>query len=154
MDFYIRHTPAPLAELLRQIDGLILNDSEARLLTGRQNTIAAAREILRMGPSFVIVKKGENGAFYLSNDAIRLIPAFPSEKVIDPTGAGDSFAGALMGVLAAAGKSDPESIVAAMARATIIASYNVEGFSLERLQNLTTEEFDTRLDAFRKMITF
>ena len=125
MDFYIRHTPAPLAELLRQIDGLILNDSEARLLTGRQNTIAAAREILRMGRRSHR-QKGENGAFYLSNDAIRLIPAFLRKS--DRSDGRRLFRRGADGVLAAAGKSDPESIVADMARATIIASYNVEGF--------------------------
>ncbi len=154
MDFYIHNTPGPLRELLRQIDGLILNDSEACLLTGEQNAITAARKILGMGPAFVIVKKGENGAFYLSHRAIRLIPAFPTEEVVDPTGAGDSFAGALMGVLAATGKSDPESIIAAMARATVIAGFNVEGFSLERLERLTREEAESRLAAFREMITF
>ena len=154
MDFYIQNTPAPLRELLRQIDGLILNDSEARLLTGEKNTITAARRILDMGPAFVIVKKGENGAFYVSKTAIRLISAYPSEKVVDPTGAGDSFAGALMGALAAKGESDPESIIAAMARATIIASFNVEGFSLERLGSLTEDEIESRLSEFRAMITF
>ena len=159
MDFYIQNTPEPLRELLRQIDGLILNDSEARLLADEKNTITAARRILDMGPAFVIVKKGENGAFYVSraqdaSAAIRLIPAFPSEKVVDPTGAGDSFAGALMGALAAKGKSDPESIIAAMARATVVASFNVEGFSLERLESLAEDEIESRLSAFRTMITF
>ncbi len=154
MDFYIQNCPDPLRELLPQIDGLILNDSEARLLTGEKNTITAARRILEMGPTFVIVKKGENGAFYLSRRAIRLIPAYPSEKVVDPTGAGDSFAGALLGALAASGRSDPESIIAAMARATVVAGYTVEGFSLERLETLTEGEIESRLAAFRTMITF
>ena len=154
MDFYIKNTPEPLMELLKKIDGLILNDSEAKLLTGELNYIAAARKILGWGPSFVIVKKGENGAMYLSNDAIHLIPAYPTESVVDPTGAGDSFAGALMGWLAATGKSDAASIPGTMARATIIASYNVEGFSLERLQTLTSAELEKRLDDFRKIITF
>ncbi|MCR5358300.1 MAG: sugar kinase [Thermoguttaceae bacterium] len=154
MDFYIQNQPAPLRKLLPRIDGLILNDSEARLLAGEKNTITAARRILEMGPAFVIVKKGENGAFYLSRQAIRLIPAYPSEEVVDPTGAGDSFAGALMGALAASGRSDPESIIAAMARATVVAGYNVEGFSLERLETLTEKEIESRLAAFRTMITF
>ena len=154
MDFYIQNCPDSLRELLRQIDGLILNDSEARLLTGEKNTITAARRILEMGPAFVIVKKGENGAFYLSRQAIRLIPAYPSEAVVDPTGAGDSFAGALMGALAASGRSDSESIIAAMARATVVAGFNVEGFSLERIETLTEGEIESRLNAFRTMMTF
>ena len=154
MDFYIRNCPGPLRELLTRIDGLILNDSEARLLTGEKNMITAARRILEMGPAFVIVKKGENGAFYLSRQAIRLISAYPTEKVVDPTGAGDTFAGALMGALAASGRSDPESIIAALARATVVAGYTVEGFSLERLETLTEGEIESRLAAFRTMITF
>ena len=154
MDFYIHHEPDALRELLGQIDGLILNDSEARLLTGCQNTIAAARQILEMGPSFAVVKKGENGAFCLTREGIHLIPAFPSERVADPTGAGDSFAGALMGTLAESGKSDPESIAAAMARATVVASYCIEGFSLEQLERVTRGQIESRLAAFRKMIAF
>ena len=154
MNFYIENTHDSLMELLGKIDGLILNDSEVKLLTGMRNYIAAARKILTFGPKFVIVKKGENGAMFLSADAIRLIPAYPTEKVVDPTGAGDSFAGALMGALAADGRADAESIMKALARATIIASYNVEGFSLERLETLTREEIANRLDAFRQIITF
>lgn len=154
MDFYIRNTPEALMELLRKIDGLILNDSEVKLLTGEKNYIAAAQKVLTFGPKFVIVKKGENGAMFLSSNEIRLIPAFPTQKVVDPTGAGDSFAGALLGALAVDGKSDAKSIMTAMAKATIVASYNVEGFSLERLRNLTPDEIRQRLDAFRKIITF
>ena len=154
MDFYIHHEPDALRELLRKVDGLVLNDSEARLLTGCRNIIAAARQILEMGPSFAVVKKGENGAFCLTRETIRLIPAFPSENVVDPTGAGDSFAGALMGTLAASGKSDPDSIASALARATVIASFNIEGFSLERLEKVTQEEQENRLAMFQKMIAF
>ncbi|MDD3587163.1 MAG: PfkB family carbohydrate kinase [Thermoguttaceae bacterium] len=154
MDYYIANDHDRLMQLLTQIDGLIINDSEAQLLTGNDQFYPAARKVLEMGPKFVIVKKGEHGAVYVSQDDIYLIPAFPTDNVVDPTGAGDSFAGGFMGCLAAAGSVTPENIKKALVCGTIIASFCVEGFSLERFQEIDTQAVESRLQAFRKMTAF
>ena len=154
MDFYIGNNRDTLMQLLTQIDGLIINDSEARMLTGDDQFYPAARKVLDMGPKFVIVKKGEHGAVYVSRDNIYLVPAFPTDKVVDPTGAGDSFAGGFMGCLAAAGSVTPENIKKALVCGTIIASFCVEGFSLERFQEINAQTVESRLQAFREMTAF
>ena len=155
MDFYIHNTPDDLRELLTLIDGLVLNDSEVRLLTGESNLITAAKKTLELGPQFVIVKKGEHGAMAVGRGGeTMLIPAYPTERVIDPTGAGDSFAGALMGYLTESQSIEPDGMKKALAFATVAASYNVEGFSLERYQEITREDMDRRYEEFRRMVIF
>lgn len=153
MDFYINNMRDELCALLRRIDGLILNDSEAALLTGVESSPRdAARKILEMGPRFVVVKRGEYGAFWMSGSELFLVPSYPTDNVLDPTGAGDSFAGAMMGVLAEAGELSAESIKKALLYATVVASLNIEGFSLERFQYVRREDVDERVAKFREML--
>ena len=152
MDFYINGMRAELLALLKRIDGLILNDGEAALLTGERSAITAGRKILDLGPKFVVVKKGEHGAVWVGQNEIYLVPAFPTEKVVDPTGAGDSFAGALMGSLAESGDLSPESVKKALLSATVVASLNVEGFSMESFQKATRADVDARIAEFKKAL--
>ncbi|MDR1384401.1 MAG: PfkB family carbohydrate kinase [Planctomycetaceae bacterium] len=155
MDLWINIARDDLDKLLQRIDGLVLNDSEAKQLTGEINTLSAGRKILENGLKFVVVKKGEHGAFFLSRDKIYVVPAFPTENVVDPTGAGDSFAGAMFAYIAAQnGQLDETTIKNALVYGTLIASFCVEGFSLERLQKINSAEIETRLSQFRQIISF
>lgn len=154
MNLWIDIEREPLLELLKKVDGLLLNDSEAKQLTGEINTIAAARKVLELGPRFVIIKKGENGAMFVSQYDIYLIPAFPTENVVEPTGAGDTFAGGMMGYIASQGRTDGETIKQAIAYGTIAASFQVEGFGAEKLERISREDIDDRLTKFRNMISF
>ena len=154
MDFYIKNSKDALLALLKKIDGLIVNDSEAKMLTGESNCVTAGKKILELGPKFAIVKKGEHGAILVSKDELLLIPAYPTETVIDPTGAGDSFAGGFMGYLAQAGEVTSESIRKALAFGTVIGSFCVEGFSLEAYAALTRDIINDRCNRFKKMIAF
>ena len=152
MDFYINGMRNELLALLQRVDGLILNDSESELLTGRRDVLTAARLIMDMGPRFVVIKRGAYGAMYISSDATYLVPAFPTRNVVDPTGAGDAFAGAMMGSLAESGDLSPESVKSALLYATVVASLNIEGFALERFQYVTRADVDKRAAEFRKML--
>jgi sugar/nucleoside kinase (ribokinase family) len=154
MNFWIETQRDELYALLKEVDGLFLNDGEARMLTDEINLVRAGRKVLELGPKFVIIKKGEHGAMFLSAEESFVMPAFPLADVVDPTGAGDSFAGGFMGYLASVGKSDPASLRTAMACGTIIASFNVEDFSLRRFQRTERAEIDSRLDSYRGMMTF
>ncbi|MDR1382382.1 MAG: PfkB family carbohydrate kinase [Planctomycetaceae bacterium] len=155
MDLWINVARNDLDQLLQRIDGLVLNDSEAKQLTGEINTLSAGRKILENGLKFVVVKKGEHGAFFLSRDEIYVVPAFPTEDVVDPTGAGDSFAGAMFAyIVAQNGKLDETTIKNALVYGTLIASFCVEGFSLERLQKINSAEIKNRLSQFRKITSF
>lgn len=157
MNLWIETARPELDALLREIDGLVLNDSEARLLTGRRNMLAAGRQILEMGPMFVVIKKGEHGCLLVHDEGVAALPAFPMENVIDPTGAGDSFAGGMMGHLAAAHSRDKNinlaSLRTAMAHGTVIASFNIESFSLNRLASLTKDEVAKRYEAYAEMMS-
>ena len=152
MDFYINKMKKELLELLTRVDGLIVNDGEATLLTGERNCLFAAKKILELGPKFVVIKRGEYGATYVSENEIYLVPAFPTAEVVDPTGAGDAFAGAFMGSVAESGDLSPESVKTALLYATVVASLNVEGFSLERFQFVTRAEIDKRAAKFREIL--
>lgn len=152
MDFYINGERDALDELLTKIDGLVLNESEIRLLTGERDLLKAARKGLDLGPQFLIVKKGENGAMFLSRTALFLIPAYPSERVVDPTGAGDSFAGALAAYLSREGEINDRVMKNALLYATVTASFQVEGFSLERLREIDGDAIERRADTFRAMV--
>jgi sugar/nucleoside kinase (ribokinase family) len=154
MDLWINIALDDLKALMKRIDGLVLNDSEAKLLTGELNTITAGRKILSYGPKFVVVKKGEHGSLFLSEYEIYAVPAFPTENVVDPTGAGDSFAGAMMGYIASQGKLDPETIKKALVYGTLTASFCVEGFSLDRFQAINKKDIDARLENFRTITSF
>ncbi len=154
MNFWIETQRDGLYDLLREVDGLVLNDGEARLLTEEVNLIRAGRKVLELGPKFVIIKKGEHGAMFLSGDDSFVMPAYPLADVVDPTGAGDSFAGGFMGYLASVGQTDPKSLKTAMAYGTVVASFNVEDFSLHRMQRTERPEIDGRLQAYRSMMNF
>ncbi len=152
MDLWIETERPTLLALLKQIDGLVLNDSEAIMLTEETNLVRAADAILALGPKFVVIKKGEHGSLLVHADGEIVLPAFPARDVIDPTGAGDSFAGGMMGHLAATGDLSLAGLRQAMAYGTIVASYNIEAFSLERLKQIDRSHLDERFGAYRGMM--
>jgi sugar/nucleoside kinase (ribokinase family) len=152
MNLWIETQRHDLLDLLREVDGLILNDQEAQLLTEASTTVDAGRAILKLGPDFAIVKKGEHGAMFFSAAGVFALPGYPTEALVDPTGAGDSFAGGLMGYLASADRFDAETLKTAMAYGTVAASVNVEGFSLRRFLETTRSDIDERFAAYREML--
>jgi cytidine kinase len=154
MDHYIRTEPNELRALLKRVDGLVINDSEAKLLTGDDNLVRAGNAIREMGPSFVVLKKGEHGAMFFGQHETYVLPAYPTARVVDPTGAGDSFAGGMMGYLAECGKFDPKTLKTALAYGTLTASFTVEDFSLDRLRQIKREDLDRRLEEYKKMLSF
>jgi sugar/nucleoside kinase (ribokinase family) len=154
MDLWINNEKPALLKLLRKLDGLVLNDSEAQLLTGETNLLRAAAAVTRLGPRFVVVKKGEHGALLVRGSDCVALPAWPSPKVIDPTGAGDSFAGGMMGYLAATKPRSltPAVLTKAVAYGTVAASFTIEDFSLGRLLTLTRLQIDARLRRYAAML--
>jgi sugar/nucleoside kinase (ribokinase family) len=154
MDLWIATQRDALTELLRKIDCLVLNESEAREFTKQTSLIKAGRLLLKMGPKYVVIKKGEHGCLLFGNDFFFSAPAYPLEDIHDPTGAGDCFAGAFTGYLARAGRIDHESLRKAVIYGSVIASYCVEDFSLTRLQSLTEVEVNERYSLFKSMSQF
>jgi cytidine kinase len=154
MDLWIRSERDDLMRLFQKIDGLVLNDSEARLLTGQENLVTAGHQIREMGPAFVVIKKGEHGALFFSKHETYVLPAYPTTEVVDPTGAGDSFAGGMMGYLAEQGDFEPATLKQAMAYGILVASFTVEDFSLDRLRQIERGDIELRLDAYRRMLRF
>jgi sugar/nucleoside kinase (ribokinase family) len=152
MDLWIVEYRADLLKVLKSIHGIVLNDNEARLLTGEEHVVRAGREILRMGPQMAVVKKGEHGTLFFTPDHTFALPAYPTEMLVDPTGAGDSFAGGVMGYLAEQNSVDHHALHQAIAYGTIVASYNVEDFSLDRLREIERSDIETRLQHFRTML--
>jgi sugar/nucleoside kinase (ribokinase family) len=154
MDLWINIQKDALLTLLRRIDGIVLNDSEAKLLTGHENLVQAGRAVLELGPKFVVLKKGEHGAMFFSQGETFVMPAYPTPDVVDPTGAGDSFAGGMMGYLASQGNFEAATLKEALAYGTIVASFNVEDFSLERMKQINRTDIDNRLKAYKRMLSF
>jgi sugar/nucleoside kinase (ribokinase family) len=156
MNFWIESARESLIETIRGVDALMLNDAELRQLTEKPNLVQAAREIRAWGPRVVISKQGEYGAALYTEDGFFALPAYPLETVIDPTGAGDSFAGGLVGYLAAHPDEElsHDLLRRAMAYGTAIASYNVEEFGTERVQRLTGDEIAGRVADLRRATTF
>ena len=154
MDMWIRETPHDLKQVLRRVDLIAVNESEARHLTGIHNLLAAAAHIRKMGPKWVLVKKGEHGSLLLGPGDIVLVPAYPLEEVRDPTGAGDSFAGGFMGVLASEQRVNGSSLRRAMLAGTVVASFAVEDFSFNRLARLRPAILRRRTELFRRMCHF
>mgnify|MGYP005849263757 FL=1 len=152
MNLWIDTAREELDTLLRRVDGLVLNYEEAEELTNERGAVRAGRKIVEMGPEFVVVKKGEHGALLIHRDGLAALPAYPAERVIDPTGAGDSFAGGLMAYLARNGGTDFNSMRHAMAWGTVIASYNIEDFSFERIIRLKEGEIHERYRDYASMI--
>ncbi len=152
MDLWINNEKPTLLALLKKIDGLVLNNEEAFELTGKTNIVRAAEAILELGPKFVVIKKGEHGAFLTHRQGMVALPAYAARDVVDPTGAGDTFAGGMMGYLAATGDASLHHVRRAMAFGTIVASYNIEAFSLGRLLTLDRAAIDKRMDEFCRML--
>ncbi|MFO0896257.1 MAG: PfkB family carbohydrate kinase [Pirellulales bacterium] len=154
MDLWINVQRDELGELLRRIDGLVLNDSEAKLLTNDDNLVRAGHKVREMGPRFVVIKKGEHGAMFFSEHETYVMPAYPTPDVVDPTGAGDSFAGGMMGYLAEQGNFEPKTLKEAMAYGVLVASFTVEDFSLDRLQQIDRSDLERRMEEYRRMLSF
>jgi sugar/nucleoside kinase (ribokinase family) len=155
MDCWIKDYMPDLSELLKKIHCLIINSDEAKLLARQFNLIKAAEQILAMGPAIVIIKKGESGSLMCSKDGSKFVlPAFPATEVIDPTGAGDSFAGGFMGYLAQARKTNFESLKTAVAYGTVVASFTIADFSLNGLTGVTRADIDDRLELLRRFTSF
>ena len=154
MDLWITTERDSLMRLLGRIGGFVLNDSEAKLLTGKPNVVAAGREIARTVAGFVVVKKGEHGALLFTDEQVFAYPAYPSVDVVDPTGAGDSFAGAMMGHLATEGRSDGDALRRAIAYGTVTASFTLEDFSLNRLIAIDVNDIENRLHQFEELTRF
>jgi sugar/nucleoside kinase (ribokinase family) len=154
MDLWINIQRDELGELLKRIDGLVLNDAEAKLLAQDENLVRAGHAVREMGPKFVVIKKGEHGAMFFSEHEMYVMPAYPTEKVLDPTGAGDSFAGGMMGHLASLGRFDPQALKEALAYGVVTASFTVEDFSLDQLEKLDRSMVDRRLQEYRQMLSF
>lgn len=154
MDLWIQTQRDDLEALMRKLDGLVLNDSEAKLMTGTENLVEAGHRVREMGPKFVVIKKGEHGAMFFSEHETYVLPAYPTETVIDPTGAGDSFAGGMMGYLAQHDNFDPTTLKKAMAYGVLTASFNVEGFGLERMKEITRDDIERRMTEYRQMLSF
>lgn len=145
MNLWIQTEHAELLRTLQKVHGIILNEGEARLLTQQTHLVKAGREILKMGPRFVVVKKGEHGSLLITQDHLFVMPAYPTLNVVDPTGCGDSFAGAMMGHLAAHGRTNLDALRAAMARGSVTASFVLESFSVGALANVAAADVEKRL---------
>ncbi|MCX7401836.1 MAG: PfkB family carbohydrate kinase [Planctomycetia bacterium] len=154
MDLWINIQRDELGQLLQRIDGLVLNDSEAKLLANDENLVRAGHAVRAMGPKFVVIKKGEHGAMFFSEHEMYVMPAYPTARVLDPTGAGDSFAGGMMGHLASLDRFDPQALKEALAYGVVTASFAVEDFSLDRLSQLSRHDLDRRLAEYRQMLSF
>jgi sugar/nucleoside kinase (ribokinase family) len=151
MDLWINVDRQDLEQVIGKCHMLTLNESEAELFTGERTLNKAAKKLLELGPQYVLIKKGANGSMLFTTDDIFLLHAYPLDHFRDPTGAGDTFAGGLMGALAASGRTDPESIRQAMVYGSVVASFGVEEFSLDRLKLLSREEIEQRVTAFKEM---
>jgi len=151
MDLWINIDKENLTKVIGKCHMLTLNESEAQLFTGERTLNKAAQHLLELGPEYVLIKKGGNGSMLFTNDDIFLLHAYPLESFKDPTGAGDTFAGGLMGALAASGRTDKEAIRQAMVYGSIVASFGVEEFSLDRLQQLDRDKIELRVEEFKGM---
>lgn len=154
MDHWIRESQEELKKVLKRIEMLVINDSEARLLSGYNNIVKAARAILRMGPKMVLIKRGEYGVLQFSDSSVFATPAYPLEEVFDPTGAGDSFAGGLMGHLARNGDMSEGGLRRAIVYGSVVASFTVEDFGVKRLSGVSLPEIEERYQRFVQLTDF
>jgi sugar/nucleoside kinase (ribokinase family) len=154
MNYWIKRTPEELKKALAEIHILVINETEARLLSGITNLKKAAEAIRKMGPRTLVIKRGEHGVLLFSEGGIFFAPAFPLDEVHDPTGAGDSFAGGFMGYLAKAGEVSDSQLRRAVVYGSVMASYAVEEFGLSRLLRLTPDEIETRYREFKNLTDF
>lgn len=151
MNLWIEIARPALIRVIRRANLLTVNDGEARQLTGKWNLIECAAALLKMGPSYIVIKKGEHGAMLFSKRGIFLVPAYPVRRLADPTGAGDSYAGAFMGYLARAGRVSERLLREALFHASVMASFGVEGFSFTRFERLDHKTIDARVRELRNM---
>ncbi|MEZ4698998.1 MAG: PfkB family carbohydrate kinase [Rhodothermales bacterium] len=151
MNFWIDHTPDALQRLLGRIDCLMINDEEARQLAGESNLLLAARAIMAKGPRILVIKKGEHGAIVVDDESVFAFPAFPLERIQDPTGAGDTFMGGFAGYLTREGRYTSDSIRRAILYGSALASFTVERFGPERLLHLQADEINERVAAYRRI---
>jgi sugar/nucleoside kinase (ribokinase family) len=154
MNFWIHGKPAEVKETLKRVQVLLINDQEARELSGEWNLVKAARAIRAMGPSTLVVKKGEHGVLMFDEAGTFAAPALPLERVFDPTGAGDTFAGGFLGYLASTGQEGDAALRRAVIMGSTMASFCVEAFSLDRLLRLTRPEIDERYREFERLTRF
>jgi sugar/nucleoside kinase (ribokinase family) len=155
MNCWIDGRPDDLKQLLKRIDCLVINTEEARALAGQSNLAKAAEQILQMGPRILVIKKGESGSLLCAKDGARFaLPAFLTTDVIDPTGAGDSFAGAMMGRIAEVGKSDFATLKEAIGYGTVAASYTISDFSLDGLKSINRTDIDRRFNKLKELTRF
>ncbi|MHB8780556.1 MAG: PfkB family carbohydrate kinase [Candidatus Geothermincolia bacterium] len=154
MNFWIENKRDELIKTIGRVDVMMLNEAEARELAGEPNLVLAARKIMAMGPKRVIIKKGEHGVCAFHDCGYFILPGYPLEYVFDPTGAGDSFGGGFLGAVAAAGDVTEQSIRKAVVYGSVLASFNVEAFSCERLRGLSREEIEARYEDFLSFTSF
>ncbi|MCB9593200.1 MAG: sugar kinase [Sandaracinaceae bacterium] len=154
MNFWIEGTPDRLKKMLERIDVLVINEEEARQLAGTHNIVQVADRLLEMGPRIAVIKRGEYGALLFEGDEVFSAPAYPVRRVLDPTGAGDSFAGGMLGFIAEQGKADHDTLRQAIIYGSSLASYCVEGVSVERLADVSREDVEQRYRAFASLARF
>jgi len=154
MNFWISGKRSALVETLAHVDMLVINEAEVRQLADEANLVKAAQKIMAMGPDILVVKRGEYGVLMFNGATVFSLPAYPLESVFDPTGAGDTFAGGLMGHLAAQGSHEPETLRRAIVFGSVMASFNVEQFSLDRLRTLTFDSIVERFRQFKDLTSF
>jgi sugar/nucleoside kinase (ribokinase family) len=154
MNYWIDGTPSELRETLKHVQILTINDDETRQLTGEHNLFRAAKHVFKMGPRTLIIKRGEHGALMVHDGFVFSVPAFPLEEVHDPTGAGDTFAGGFMGYLAGVGRINEETLRSAMVYGSVLASFTVERFGVERLARVTRREINDRARRFARLTRF
>jgi sugar/nucleoside kinase (ribokinase family) len=154
MNFWMEVALPELQQLLTMVDVLLINDAEARQLTAQYSLVKAAKEILTMGPKYLVIKKGEHGALLFHGDNVFFAPALPLEDVFDPTGAGDTFAGGFMGHLAKSGDISFENMKRAIIVGSAMASFCVEKFGPTRLKEITKEDIDRRMQQFKELVNF
>jgi sugar/nucleoside kinase (ribokinase family) len=154
MNFWISSKPEALKEVMRRVDIVVINEGEARMLTGEANLVKAARSIISLGCKRLVVKRGEYGVLMFTADSVFAAPAWPLEEVFDPTGAGDTFAGGFMGYLANTGDLSEEGVRQALVFGSVMASFNVEDFSLNRMKRLSYPEIEARYRSFKGLTSF
>jgi sugar/nucleoside kinase (ribokinase family) len=154
MNFWIETAWEDLKKVFKMVDVLLVNDSEARQISGEHSLVKAAKKILKIGPKFLIVKKGEHGALLFNNDNVFFAPALPLDDVFDPTGAGDTFAGGFIGHLAKTNDISFENMKTAIIIGSAMASFCVEKFGLQRLKEITKNDIDVRLKEFIQLVSF
>jgi sugar/nucleoside kinase (ribokinase family) len=154
MNFWIEHKREELLDVIRRVDMVVVNEAELREITMEHNLLKGARKLLSMGPKTVVIKRGEYGVLMVNVEEVFLCPAYPLEDVFDPTGAGDTFAGGLLGYLSNVGEVSNETLKKAVIMGCVMASFNVEDFGPNRMKSLTHREIKDRYSSFKKCIEF